>query len=202
MQPCPYPNATDLLAIITIRGLPRRTHPKSMDIRPFRPGDEPALRAVFLSAVHDVSSRDYTPRQIQAWAPRQLDPGLWADRMRGIQPFVVEYGDEIVAYADLQANGYIDNFFVSGSYARQGVGTMLMNHIHQAATMRGTTVLTSDVSLTAQPFFEKFGFVVVERKSTLIRGVAVPNALMRKALPLALPQRCETKVQDTRVRHG
>jgi putative acetyltransferase len=36
------------------------------------------------------------------------------------------------------------------------------------------------VSLSAQAFFEHFGFHVVERRSPVIRGVALDNALMRK----------------------
>jgi len=154
-----------------------------MQIRPFRPGDEPALHAVYLSAIHGLASKNYTPEQIQAWAPRDLDQNLWAKRMQEIQPFVVEASDEIVAYADVQSSGYIDHFFVSARYARQGVGSMLMECIHRAACEQETEALTSDVSRTAQPFFERFGFVVVEQRAPIIRGVEVPNALMRKELP-------------------
>jgi putative acetyltransferase len=57
-----------------------------------------------------------------------------------------------------------------------------MEHIHQSARRQAIQVLTSDVSLTAQPFFAKFGFSIVEQRSPVIRGVVVPNALMRKAL--------------------
>lgn len=39
--------------------------------------------------------------------------------------------------------------------------------------------LSSDVSLTAQPFFARFGFEIVEQRCPVIRGVAIPNALMR-----------------------
>ncbi len=42
--------------------------------------------------------------------------------------------------------------------------------------------LTSDVSLTAQPFFAHFGFQVVECRVAVIRGVTIPNARMRKEL--------------------
>ena len=58
-----------------------------IELREFRPGDEPALRAVFESAIHDVAIRDYTQAQVDAWAPRQFDPELWARRMQGIAPF-------------------------------------------------------------------------------------------------------------------
>ena len=148
-------------------------------IREFRIGDEMALHSVFLSAIHDIASKDYTPKQIQAWAPVSLDHGIWIKRMRGICPFVVEFQDKIVAYADVQPNGYIDHFFVSSSVARTGVGTMLMNHIQATARNKSIDVLTANVSRTAQAFFTRFGFVIVEQRMPIVRGVAIPNALMR-----------------------
>lgn len=153
-----------------------------MRVRSFRNGDESALHAVFLSAVHEIACADYTPEQLQAWAPRDLDQALWARRIQGIQPFVVENESGLVGYADVQPNGYIDHFFVAAPYARKGVGSMLMKHIHAAAHATSIKTLTSDVSLTAQPFFAKFGFEVVEQRSPVVLGLIVPNALMRKEL--------------------
>lgn len=150
-----------------------------MRIRRFRPGEEPALFEVYYSAIHEVASRDYSLAQVTAWAPRDLDAALWESRIRGINPFVVELEEVVVAYADLQANGYIDHFFVSGAHPRRGLGTMLMNHILTEAKSLGLRELTSDVSRTAQGFYEKFGFRVVEIRAPVLRGVVIPNALMR-----------------------
>jgi len=153
-----------------------------MSIREFRFGDEQALHAVFHSSVHGLASRHYTPQQLEAWAPAAIDQDGWASRMRGMRPFIAEIDGRIVAYADLQPDGYIDHFFVMAGHARQGVGSSLMRRIHDAAAARGMAVLTSDVSLTAQPFFEKFGFSVLDRRAPVVRGIVVPNALMRKDL--------------------
>lgn len=156
-------------------------HP-SVQIRNFRRGDEPALFAVYHSAIHQIASRDYSAEQIQAWAPDDLDAGLWANRMQGIKPFVAESGGTILGYADLQDSGYIDHFFVSGEHPRRGIGSMLMNHILETAKQRGLAELTSDVSRTAQPFYAKFGFEIVEQRLPERRGVVIPNALMRRKL--------------------
>lgn len=153
-----------------------------VNIREFRLGDEPALHAVFHSAVHDTASADYSAEQIDAWAPASMDRDSWAMRMRKIRPFVVEQEARIVGYADLQPSGYIDHFYVCGQHARRGVGTMLMNHIFRAANAQGLKALTSDVSRTAQPFFQRFGFMVIEQKLSFVRGIVVPNAFMRKEL--------------------
>ncbi len=153
-----------------------------MIIREFRIGDELALYQVFFSAIHEIAHQDYTPEQINAWAPAEIDRDKWVYRMCSIKPFVVEIAGQIVAYADVQSSGYIDHFFVAGAVARQGVGSMLMNHIHQFATAQGITILTSHVSLTAQPFFTKFEFSVIEQCFPVIQGVVLSNALMSKNL--------------------
>jgi putative acetyltransferase len=46
----------------------------------------------------------------------------------------------------------------------------------------GIHQLTSDVSRTAEPFFARYGFAVVERRLPEHRGVVIPNAFMQKEL--------------------
>lgn len=153
-----------------------------MHVRKFRVGDEAALFKVYYSAIHQVANRDYSPLQIEAWAPADLDTRIWETRIRGINPFVIEADGLLIAYADLQENGYIDHFFVSGNHPRQGAGRLLMETILENAKRQCLEMLTADVSRTAQPFFEHFGFEVLQQRSPTIRGVVVPNALMRKTL--------------------
>ena len=151
-----------------------------MRIRRFNPGEEPALFEIYHSAIHLIASRDYTEAQVNAWAPSDFDHDLWANRIRGINPFVAEIDGKPVGYADIQENGYIDHFFVSGRHPRQGIGSALMAVLESEARRMGIVTLTSDVSRTAQPFFRSFGFQVVEQRVPVMRGVEVPNALMRK----------------------
>ena len=160
----------------------RTPYEKTMEIRQFRIGDEIALFQVFYSAIHEVASRDYTVDQIEAWAPADLDQAPWAEHLRNLRPFVAEVDGKIVGYADIQPNGYIDHFFVSGAHPRQGIGTLLMNQIHEEARFLGIDELTSDVSMTAEPFFELHGFHVVRRGFPIRRGVTLQNALMQKNL--------------------
>jgi len=141
-------------------------------------GEESSLFEIYYTAIHLVASHDYTPEQVQAWAPRDLDQDLWARKMREINPFVADLNGEVVGYADVQANGYIDHFFVSGKHPRRGVGSRLMEKILSEAASLEIPLLSSHVSRTAQPFFARFGFVIVEKRNPQIRGVVVPNALM------------------------
>lgn len=88
-------------------------------IRRSRPEESPALFKVFYSAVHLVASADYTPEQIEAWAPKEMDATLWEQHILGLNPFVAELDGEVVGYADLQPNGYMDHFFVSGHHSKR-----------------------------------------------------------------------------------
>lgn len=160
-----------------------------LQIRRFRVGDAPALYQVHFSAVHRIAAHDYTPEQLHAWAPREPDPHAWARRMQDTNPFVVECSGDIAGYADLQPSGYIDQFFVSADHPRQGVGRLLMEHIHAEAARCGLTALTSDVSRTAQPFFAHFGFHIVEQRLPVRHGVTIPNARMHKHLGATHPAR-------------
>ena len=91
-------------------------------------------------------------------------------------------GGALAGFADLQATGYIDHFFVAPAFARQGVARLLMSHIHVQAAARGITQLHADVSLTAEPFFAATGFVVHKRQEVARAGAVLCNARMVKAL--------------------
>lgn len=154
----------------------------SLHIRTFRKGDEATLRSIFHASIHGLAGTDYTPEQLQAWAPTEYDEGTWAELMQSLQPFLAERDGTVVGYADLQPDGYIDHFFVAGPHAGQGVGRALMAHLHDIARQRGLTELWAKVSLNAEPFFRTQGFLVEERLSFLLRGVPMTHARMRKRL--------------------
>lgn len=117
-----------------------------------------------------------------AWAPPDYDAEPWAARLQRNQPFVAELDGAVAGFADLQDSGCIDMFFVAPAFAGQGVARALMAHIHQSATGRGIASLYADVSLMAEPFFSKCGFVVEARQQVERLGVVLDNARMRKML--------------------
>lgn len=151
-------------------------------IRPFEPADAPALRRVFESAIHGTARRDYSQLQVETWAPREHDAAAWAERVGALAPFVALVDGRISGYADVQADGYIDHFYVASECGGKGVGGLLMQAILARADELALVALHSHVSLTAQPFFAHFGFEVVEHRVVDVRGVQMRNATMRKRL--------------------
>lgn len=158
------------------------THNPAMHIRPFRPGDASALRAVFYSSVHQLARLDYSAAQLHAWAPSEYDAVQWAERLRANQPFVAEVDGAIAGFADVQPSGYIDQFFVAGDWAGRGVARTLMAQIHHTAAQARMSRLWAQVSLSAEPFFRRSGFVLEARQQVTVRGVVLANARMGKPL--------------------
>jgi len=153
-----------------------------MNIRAFRTGDEPQLERVFYSAVHHLAAKNYSPEQLDAWAPANPDMERWIERMRMLKPFVAEEEGLILGYADLQSDGQIDHFYVSGMHARQGVGSLLMDAVHKRAQKLGLERLYADVSHAARPFFQHFGFQTVEERRVVVAEVSMSNTRMKKWL--------------------
>src|SRR3546814_6462359 len=85
-------------------------------------------------------------------------------------------------YDDLQDSGYIDHFFVSGDFPARGVGSALMQHVHGVALERGLRKLSAQVSLSAEGFFARHGFLVDERQTVVVAGVPLENSRMSKWL--------------------
>ncbi len=151
-------------------------------IRRFQPGDETALHRLFFETIRNVNRQDYSDEQVRAWAPDDYDPQHWAERIQKLNPFVCEVDGEIAGYADLQPDGYIDHFFVSRHHQRQGVGRTLFGQIEQDARAAGLQELHADVSITARPFFEHFGFEVAERQKVIVNDVTLENFRMVRRL--------------------
>ncbi len=153
-----------------------------ISIRRYRPGEELELRRLFHDTVRNVCSADYTPEQVQAWAPDEYDEQAWQDRIAQNNPYVCIEGERIVGFADLQSSGYIDHFFVQ--YDRQGcgIGSRLMSVIEAEAAERGIHELTANVSITAEPFFAARGFEVVAPQEVSIGAVVFRNFRMKKRL--------------------
>jgi putative acetyltransferase len=58
-----------------------------------------------------------------------------------------------------------------------------MRHLHSQAHERGLKQMYADVSLTARPVFEHWGFQVEQAQSVTVRGAILQNFRMSKVLP-------------------
>ncbi|ENM5760158.1 N-acetyltransferase family protein [Vibrio mimicus] len=149
-------------------------------IRNYSVEDAEALWNIHFYTIRNINIRDYSQAQVEAWAPERLDLSVWEKWMKGLSPFVAEIDGVIVGYTDLQASGFIDHFFCHNEYQGKGVGKALMNHVFKVGNSRGIKRYFSDVSITARPFYEHFGFKVVQVQEMEVRGQKLRNFVMEK----------------------
>ncbi|MEQ9012301.1 GNAT family N-acetyltransferase [Algiphilus sp.] len=154
-------------------------------IRPLRAADAEPLWMIFHRAVHLRARREYSAAQCAVWAPpvRSAEARTrWRHRLLRNQPVVVEWEGVPVGFADVQANGYIDQFFVDPEVTGLGLADRLMRHLLATARARGPDVLYADVSLSAEAFFRRHGFVMVFRQVVWRDAMAFKNARMHRRL--------------------
>jgi putative acetyltransferase len=153
-----------------------------ISVRAYTERDLESVVALFGRSVHALAARDYSPLQLQAWAPVAPDLGAWAERLARGQVLVAERDGEISGFASLVANCDVDLLFVDPACERQGVARALMAEILLRARREGAVRLRADVSLTARRFFERQGFVVLARQTVERRGQGFINLRMHKEL--------------------
>jgi putative acetyltransferase len=151
-------------------------------LRPLVAADVAAAIDLFRASVRGVAQRDYSPDQIAAWAPDEIDRARWSARIVGRDAFVVEMDRRLLGFCELEADGHLDMMFVHPDWQRRGIATALLEYAERAARQRELVRLFTEASLTARPFFERRGFQSIARQTVFLRGQSLVNYRMAKDL--------------------
>jgi putative acetyltransferase len=153
-----------------------------ISIRPYLPGDADATIDIFLRAIREVSAKDYSPAQINAWA-RVDDRQGWAERRASRPAWIAEAAGRAIGFTDLVPDGYLDMMFVHPEWQGLGVASRLLHRVEQAARALGLDRIHTEASITARPFFLRRGFRLIRNQVVEKRGERLDNFLMEKPLP-------------------
>ncbi len=158
-----------------------------MQIRNYRPADLDAVIDVFQRAVHETAARDYTPEEIEAWAPETPDRAMWQKRLGSGQVWVCEEQGRIAGFTRVESDGYLDLMFVHPDIQGQGVAALLFNRILIWAKAQKIKTLFTESSRSGRGFFERCGFRVVVReqhpgRSGLSSGTQLENFVMERTV--------------------
>ena len=72
-----------------------------MLIRSYEPADCETLAELFRRSVHAVCAGDYTPKQLDAWAPGRVDLAAWNRSFLEHHTLVAVEGDIVVGFGDM-----------------------------------------------------------------------------------------------------
>ena len=125
--------------------------------------DIPVLQTLFRETVLHVNARDYTREEVEDWASCGDSVEHMKDLLaRNDYVAALNERDEIIGFSSMNAEGYLHSLFVHREY--------------------GVSEITSEVSLTARPFFEKRGYEVVKVQKRRANRLELTNFVMRKRL--------------------
>ena len=123
-----------------------------MVIRAYQPFDAAPLAALFYQTVHTVNRRDYTEKQLDAWAPKDIDLRAWDRSLQAHHTLVAVEDSCAVGFGDIDSNtGYLDRLYVHKDHQGMGIATALCDRLEASAA----GPLVTHASLTARSFFEK-----------------------------------------------
>jgi putative acetyltransferase len=138
------------------------------------------LKELYQNTILTVNRKDYIVEEVEDRASCGNDTAHWVKE----QHYVVSENEKgvIVSFASVNDAGYMHTLFVHKDSQHQGIATYLYKHIEDYAKEKGAKKVTSEVSITAKPFFEKQGFQVDEEQKRQASKLKLTNYKMSKQL--------------------
>lgn len=152
-------------------------------IRIARLSDASKLKDLFQNTVLTINKRDYSKAEVEDWAS-------CGDNLSNIEEMIkthyfivaVNQQSQIVGFSSITPQGYLHSMFVHKDFQDKGIATMLLEEIERYAISNGIMRITSEVSLTARPFFEKKGYIVEKEQKRKANQLSLINFWMAKEL--------------------
>jgi len=150
---------------------------ETVEIRNAQVSDGRAICQMCADTVRRVNIRDYSSEQVEKWSKRLELIDRMESRLAEQNGLVAMIGEEIAGVVTWTENGYLDLFYIHADHQGVGIGRQLMHHLINS--LPTGVALESDVSITARPFFESFGFEPEAEKTVNIDGVPFTNYSMK-----------------------
>ena len=148
-----------------------------MIIRRYQEKDCEELAKLFYATVHGVNCKDYTKEQLDVWATGEVDIQQWNTSFLANESFVAVEENKIVGFGDIDKTGYLDRLYVHKDTQGKGIATALCEKLENAVSAKK---IVTHASITAKPFFEKRGYVVIKEQRVFRKGIALTNYIMEK----------------------
>lgn len=152
-------------------------------IRQATVSDITEMTALYQDTILSVNRKDYTAEEVEDWASCGDDTDHLYKSFSEQHYMVAENKEaKIVGFASINDSGYMHTLFVHKDFQYQGVASLLNQAIERYTKEKGVKKITSEVSITAKPFFEKQGFKVDEEQKRKANKLFLTNYKMSKSL--------------------
>ena len=152
-------------------------------IRIAQQSDSAELRDLYKNTVLVVNRRDYSQDEVEDWASCGDDLSN-IEEMIKTHYFIVAVNQlsQIVGFSSITPQGYLHSMFIHKDHQGEGIATALLQRIEAYAMEHDIQNITSEVSITARPFFESRGYVVEQEQRAQANRLKLTNYRMRKQI--------------------
>jgi len=140
------------------------------------------MQNLFVETVQSVCENDYTSKQIEIWTSGIKNLERWKGIINEQYCAVAKLDGIMVGFCSLKDGNYLDMIYVHKDLLKCGIAHKLYEEIEKEARNLKVDSITSDVSLTALPFFERIGFAIVKKNRVVINGTELINYKMLKRI--------------------
>ena len=151
----------------------------NVKIRKYKKSDCKKLSDLFYDTVHSVNAKDYTQKQLDVWAPVNINLQNWNKSLEANYAIVATIDNIIVGFGDIEGTGYLNRLYVHKDYQRQGIATRICDELEKAIDQHTYEV---HASISAKSFFEKRGYKIIKKQNVEKSGVLLTNYIMRKII--------------------
>lgn len=148
-----------------------------MKIRKYEKIDFTEVAELFYITVHSVNLKDYSQKQVDAWATGKLDSDRWNKSLLENYSIVAIEEKRIVGFGDIDKTNYLDRLYVHKDFQGRGVATAICDELEKQANGNKISV---HASITAKPFFEKRGYKTLKEQKVELAGIFLKNYVMEK----------------------
>lgn len=144
--------------------------------------DLPEMKQLFRDTIVTVCANEYDEQQRGVWASSSEKTERWENLIKEQYVLLALKNKVIAGFSSLLDGNYLDFMYVHKNYQRQGIAETLLSALEARAMQQGATAITSDISKTARPFFEKKGYEVITEQQNIRGDIVLINYKMRKEL--------------------
>ncbi len=157
-------------------------------IRQATPNDITEIKELYKNTILTINRRDYSQEEVEDWASCGDDLSKIGEMIK-THYFIVAINQQlqIVGFSSITPQGYLHSMFVHKDFQGKGIATLLLKEIERYAITKGIMRITSEVSITARPFFEKWGYTVDIEQKRRANQLCLTNFWMAKELKIIKP---------------
>jgi len=140
------------------------------------------MQQLYIETIQSICKNDYNEAQREAWISGVKNTERWIAVIETQYVLLAVIENKIAGFATLKDGDYIDFFYIHKDFQRQGIADKLLTELELEAQKQHSKMITSDISITAKPFFEKKGFVAKAEQKNIRLNVELINYKMEKQL--------------------